>query len=87
VLHSGLHHSWVTGTVGDEETVVVLASELGEVVVPRDLEDFDASPYQASQLVVFETDVDGDHAHRTAGGVLEGGCGVWRVELGFLDGD
>jgi hypothetical protein len=87
VLHSGIHHSRVTRTVGDEKTIVVLAGELGEVVVPRDLKNFDASPYQASQLVVFETDVDGDYTYWTAGGVLESGCGVGRVELGFLDGD
>ena len=87
VLDGRLHHGWVTGTVGDEKTVVVLASKLREVVVPWNLQDFDSSPHQAPELVVFETDVNGDDTYGATGGMLEGSGRVGLVELGFLDGD
>ncbi|KAK1914547.1 hypothetical protein P3342_010536 [Pyrenophora teres f. teres] len=87
VLDRGLHHSWITRAVGDEETVILFASKLREVVVPRDLQHLDSSLYQASQLVVFETDVDGNDTHGAARGVLEGSGRVGGPELGLLDGN
>ena len=87
VLDGSLHHGWVTGTVGDEETIVVLAGELGEVIVPGNLQNLDSPTYEASELIVFETHVDGDDTNRAARRVLERSRGIGRVELGLLDGN
>lgn len=87
VFDCALHHGRVTRTVRDEESIVLLASKQREVVVPRYLEDLDASPDQASQLVVFETHVDCDYAHCAAGGMFEGSGRVRGPELRLLDGN
>jgi hypothetical protein len=70
---SVFHHRWVTGAVGDEQAIVFLARKPREIVVPRDLQNFDTPSDETSQLVVLETDIDCDNANRAAGGMLEGG--------------
>lgn len=85
MFHSGFHHGWITRTVGDEQAVVVLASELRKVVVPRYLQYFDSSADETSELVVFKPYVNSDYAYGAAGRVLKS-CGrVGRVELRLLD--
>ena len=51
------HHSWVTWTVGDEETIVVLAGKGGEVVIPRAYKDLNTTFDETPQLVVLEPDI------------------------------
>lgn len=51
VVDSDLGHGWVTGTVRDEETVVVGVGV--EVIVPRDNLDFDTAGNEAADLVEF----------------------------------
>jgi hypothetical protein len=63
VLDSVLHHRWVTRSVGQEETVVLLACELGEVVVPGHNLDFDTALDEAAQLVELETDINTENTH------------------------
>ncbi|KAH0294696.1 carbamoyl-phosphate synth, partial [Aureobasidium sp. EXF-3399] len=62
VLDSLLHQCRVTRTVGDEETIVLLASQGREVVVPGDDLDLYTTLDEASKLVVLETDVNADNA-------------------------
>jgi hypothetical protein len=63
VLDSVLHHCWVTRSVGQEETVVLLACELGEIVVPGHNLDFDTALDEAAQLVELETDINTENTH------------------------
>ena len=63
VLDSVLHHGGVTGSVGQEETVVLLACELGEIVVPWHDLDFHAARDEAAQLVELETDINTENTH------------------------
>jgi RNase P/RNase MRP subunit p29 len=87
VLDGSLHLCGITGTVRDEQTIVVLASELREVVVPRDLQDFDTSSQETSQLIVLKTDINGHYTHRAAGRVLQGRGGVGSIKPGLLNRD
>lgn len=66
VLDSLLHHCWVTGTVGDEQTIVLLACKSREVVVPWHLNNLDTSVDEASQLVVLKTDIDSHDSDGTS---------------------
>lgn len=63
VLDCVFHHSWVTGSVGQEETVVLLACQLGEIVVPGHDLDFHAALDEAAQLVELETDINTENTH------------------------
>lgn len=54
------HHGWITWTVGDEETIVVLASKGWEIIVPRAYQNLNTAGDQASELVVLETDVQAE---------------------------
>jgi len=65
VLDSILHHSWITRTVGDEQPIVLLTSQLREVVIPRHHLDLDTALDEAAQLVELETDIDTDNTHGT----------------------
>lgn len=87
VLDGSLENGGVTGTVGDEETVVLLAGGLGQVVVPWADHDLNAALEEAAQLVVFHTDVDAQNTNGAAGGVLANTRRGGLVELGCLDGD
>jgi hypothetical protein len=87
VLGGGSQGGRVTGTVGHEETIVVLTSEGGEVVIPRNDQDLHTAGQKATQLVVLHTDIQAEHTHSTAGGVLEGDIGGGSEEAGFTDGD
>jgi hypothetical protein len=51
VIDSFSHHSWITWTVGDEETIVILAGKGGEVVIPWAYEDLNTTPDETPQLV------------------------------------
>jgi hypothetical protein len=62
---------WVTRTVRDEKTIIVLSSECGEIVVPGNDKHFNTTSEEATQLVELETDVQAENAEGTAGGVLE----------------
>ena len=57
VLNRLLHHGRVTRTVGDKETVIVLASKGWEVVIPWADHDFHAAFQEAAQLVIFQSNV------------------------------
>lgn len=57
MVDSFSHHSWITWTVGDEESVVVFAGKGGEVVVPWAYKDLNATPDKTPQLVVLESDI------------------------------
>ena len=86
MLDGVLHHGWVSRAVGDEQTVVFTACELGEIVIPGYDLDFDTSSDEASQLVIFQADVDAKNTNRAPRGMLEG-CGwVGRVDGGLGDG-
>ena len=70
LLHSGLnvldgvlHDRWVTGSVGQEETVVVLSSERREVIVPGHDLDLNTALDEAAQLVELETDINTQNTH------------------------
>lgn len=43
VLHSSGDRGWVTGTVGEEETVIFASSEGMEIVIPRNDQDFNTT--------------------------------------------
>ena len=80
-------HDGVTGSVRNEQTIVVLARKGREIVVPGDDQDFDTASQQTTQLVELQADVQAQHADRTARGVFEGLVLGGRVEFGFLNGD
>lgn len=65
------HHSWITWAVGDEETIVVLSSKGGEVVVPWAYKDLNTTPDEAPQLVVLESDIQAQYSDWAAGWVDE----------------
>jgi hypothetical protein len=86
MLDGVLHHGWVSRAVGDEQAVVFGASKLRKIVVPRYDLDFDTSSDEASQLVIFQANVDTKNTNRAPRGMLEG-CGwVGRVDGGLGDG-
>ncbi|CAI6053242.1 unnamed protein product [Clonostachys chloroleuca] len=58
VLGGGVDNGRVTGTVGDEETIILVAGILHDVMVPGDHEDLDAALEEASELVVLHTHID-----------------------------
>ena len=66
VLDSLLHQCWVTRTVRDEETIVLLACQRREVIVPGNDLDFDTTLDEASKLVVLETNINADNADGSA---------------------
>ncbi|GKT92902.1 LOW QUALITY PROTEIN: hypothetical protein Ct61P_10752 [Colletotrichum tofieldiae] len=87
VLDGGLQHGRVTRAVGEEETVVLLAGLLHQVVVPGADQDLNATLQKASQLVVLHTNIQTQHADGPAGRVLLYGDARGRlVQLGGLDG-
>ncbi|KAF3384345.1 hypothetical protein F1880_003105 [Penicillium rolfsii] len=87
VVDSGGQGGGVTRTVGNEQTVVVLASQGGEIVVPGHDHDLDATGKQAAQLVIFHTNIQAQNPDGAARRVLEGHIGWGSVELGLTDGD
>lgn len=87
VLHSAFNHGWITRSVRDEQTIVVFPRKLRKVVVPRHLQDFNASSDEASKLVVFKTDVNGNDTDGASRGVLESSLWVWRPKFWLFDGD
>lgn len=86
-LHSLLQDSRVARTVGQEETIVLNSSTRSEVVIPGAHEDLDTPLEEASQLVVFHTDVDAENSHGAPRRVLESRAGGGLVQLGGLDRD
>jgi hypothetical protein len=85
VVDSDCQSRRVTGTVGHEQTVVVLSSKGGEVIVPRDNHDLHTASKQATQLVVLHTNIQAKNTHSTAGGMLEGDVRGWCEEAGLAD--
>jgi hypothetical protein len=73
------HHSWIARTVGDEKTIIVLASKGWEIVVPGAYQNLNATLDQASQLVELKTDIQGQDADRAARWMLEGVGRLRRV--------
>ena len=63
VLNGVLHDGWITRSVGQEETIVVLACQGGEIVVPWHDLDLHAALDEAAQLVEFETDINTQNTH------------------------
>ena len=57
------HNGRITWSIGDEQTIIFLASQLREVVVPRDDLNLDTSVDQAAQLVVLQTNIDANNTH------------------------
>jgi hypothetical protein len=57
VSNSHLHHSRVTRTVGDEKSVIVLASKGWKVVVPWADLNFYAAFEEAAQLIIFKANI------------------------------
>ena len=66
VLDGLFHHRRVTRTVGNEETIIFLASQRREIVVPGDNLDLDSALDQASELVVLETNINAYDTDRSA---------------------
>lgn len=77
----------VTRTVRNEQTIVVLAGEGREIVIPGNDQNLNATCKQATQLVELHTDVQAENADGTTGGVFEGNVLGGREETGFLDRD
>jgi hypothetical protein len=87
VIDSGCESSGVTGSVGDKQTIVVLACQGGEVVVPGNNHDLNTTGQQAAELVVFHTNIQAQNADVPSRGVLESNIRGGRVKLGFTDRD
>lgn len=87
ICDGGGGHSRVTGTVGDEQTIIVLPGEVREIIIPGNNQDFDSTGKQATQLVEFQTHVQAKYPDWTAGGVFEGNILRGREKSGFLEGD
>lgn len=79
-----LHHGGVTRTVGDEQTVILLAGQFGKVVVPRNDLNLNSALEKAPQLVELETNVHTDDSKGTTGWMLESSAFGWRVNLNLL---
>lgn len=82
-----LHHGGVTWTVRDEQTVIVLACQLREVIVPGHDLNLNSAPHKTSQLVELEANVNNDYTDGAAGGMFEGVGRVGRIDLGRLSGN
>ena len=87
VCDGGGGHGRVTGTVGDEQTIIVLPGEVREIIIPGNNQDFNSTGKQATQLVEFQTHVQAKYPDWTAGGVFEGNILRRREKSGFLEGD
>lgn len=87
VLNRLFEDSWVTRTIGDEQTIVLFTSGLCKIIVPGADEDLDTALEEASELVVFHADVDAQDTDGAAGWMLANDICGRLVELGGLDGD
>ena len=85
VLDCLFHHGGITRTVGDEETIVVFASKTWEVIIPGADQDLYSSRQKASQLVVFQTNIQAQNTYRPARGMFESSRGLGGVEFGCFD--
>lgn len=85
MLNSLLHHSGISRTIRYKESIILLASQLWEIIVPRNDLDLDTTSDQAAQLVVLETNIDANDAYWTARRMLQGCFRSWAVGLRFFD--
>lgn len=67
VLNRCVEDRGVTGTVGDEQTIVFVAGSLCEIRVPGADQDLNTSLEEASELVVLHADIDAQNTDSTAG--------------------
>ena len=58
--NSFIHNSWITRTVGDEQTVVLFFSE---IIVPRNNQQFNTSSDKASNLVILHTNINNNNSN------------------------
>lgn len=70
MFDSLVHDRWITGTVRNEETIVVLASKGWKVIVPRTDQNFYASLQEASQLVVLQSNIQTQNTYGPTGRML-----------------
>jgi hypothetical protein len=70
MFDSLVHDRWITGTVGDEETIVVLASKGWKVIVPRTDQNFYPSLQEAAQLVVLQSNIQTQNTYGSTGRML-----------------
>jgi len=70
MFDSLVHDRWITRTVRDEETIVILASKGWKVIVPRTDENFYASLQEAAQLVVLQSNIQTQNTYGSTGRML-----------------
>lgn len=81
------HDRGITGSIGNEETVVLGASLSREIVVPRADQNLNAALEEAAQLVVLHAYIETQNSEGAPGGVLEGSLRCRLIQLRGLDGN
>jgi hypothetical protein len=87
MLHRCSESGGITRTVRHKQTVIGVFNESREVIIPGNDENLDAASEQAAKLVELETNVQAQHPHGTARGVLQGDIFGRGEELGFANRD
>ena len=81
VIDRLFHHCRISGSVRQEQAIVIFSGQLREVVVPGYDLYFNASIDEAPELVELKTDVDADDTHESTRRMIQRNGRIWRISL------